>query len=307
MKTPPPVPIRPKTEPLDLELLAQLPSLSLRARYLVESGLLGQHRSPLKGYNADFVEYRGYCPGDEIRWIDWRFFARSDRLCVKRFEEENQLRVLLLLDVSDSMCYHSQPHLLTKLDFARTILAALVRLVYEQQDAAGVAFLTDELADYLPPRSTPEHREAIMQRLEHPPAGHHTRIANGLADAAEILHRRAMVIVASDFYEDIVLLEPALQRLKYDGHEVIGLHVLDPIEVDLENATDGMYVDVEDASSQPVAVSEIRQAYLRKFREFQDQLQELFGSIGGDFMLLRTDANPVEALSSYLAARARLV
>jgi len=289
--------------PVDMALLASLPTLPLRAKYLVEGFLTGRHRSPLKGSSIEFAEYRAYQAGDELRRVDWRLWGRSDRLCIRIYEEETQLRVSLLLDASASMQYRSSPHLLTKLDYARTVLAAMAHLAQRQGDAVGFGFLAHELDGYLKPRASLPHLRQVMSRLDHPLSTTKTHTAQGLQHLAEILRRRALVVVASDFYEEFEELKHSIQRLRYDGHEVVALQILDPIELDFATDEAGFYVDAEDGTTLPLSPGEVREAYLNQFKTYQLQLIEMMRSFGGDLITLRTDCPPIAALSAYLAHR----
>lgn len=288
---------------IDLKLLAELPALPLKARYLVEGYLNGQHRSPLKGHSVEFAEYRAYQPGDDLRHLDWRYYGRSDRLCVKRFEEETQLRVILLLDASLSMDFRSPAAAMTKLDYARVVLAALANLVRRQHDAAGVGILRHDLMAYLPARSSMSHLHDVVTRLGGEPAEGKCDAGFALNTLASVLKRRAMVVIASDFYEETPALIQALQRLRYSGHEVIGFQVLDPLEIDFTPAEAGQYRDAETGVRFPVSPEEVRKAYLAQFREFQARISETFREAGGDYVALRTDEPPIRALGSYLAKR----
>lgn len=289
-----------------MALLATLPSLPLRARYLVEGWLAGRHRSPLKGSSIEFAEYRSYQPGDELRHVDWRLYARSDRLCVKVYEEETQLRVCLVLDGSASMNYRSRAGLLTKRDYARTLLGAIALLVQRQRDAVGLGIAAGGLEGYLRPRGSAGHLREIFDHLDHPHADRRARLAPALQALAEVLGRRALVVVAGDFYEEAGPLESALRRLRYEGHEVLGLQVLDPVEVNFDTEQSGIFTDMETAVGAPLRMSEVRGAYLEQFEAFRAELRDLFGEAGGDFVSLRTDEPPIAALSAYLARRTQM-
>lgn len=287
---------------IDLGLLADLPDIPLRAKYLVQGFLSGQHRSPLKGYSVEFKEYRSYQTGDEPRRVDWRLYGRSDRLCVKVFEEETQLRVFLLLDVSASMDYTSRPRTFSKRNYAETTLAALAFLANRQGDSFGMAHLGDGMSNFLPARSSLAHLKALFGRLESAPLSRSPQIAASIHTLAELLPKRSIVVVASDFYEDMPALENAFGRLRYDGHDIIALQILDPIEVDFENIN-GVLVDLENNQRVQASASEMRESYLARFGAFQKELAEVTGRCGGDFIPLRTDHDPLAALSAYLAHR----
>lgn len=300
---PPPLPRAPQS--IDLRLLADLPSLELRSRYLVDGWLAGQHRSPLKGQSIEFAEYRAYQQGDDLRHIDWRLFGRSDRLQVKRFEEETQLRVYLLLDASGSMNYRSSRPRFTKLQTARLALAAVSMLARRQRDAVGIGVATRSLQSYLPALSSEAHHRAVLGLLEHPPTGRETRLAQSIYEMTNLMKRRSLVVVASDFYEDLPPLEETLGRLRYEGHDVVGLQVLDPVELDFGDELQGEFLDVEDGSRLTLSAPEVRATYLKTFGEFRTGLARLFENISGDLVTLRTDEAPVAALSAYFSNRSQ--
>ncbi len=289
--------------PVDLRLLADLPSLTLRARYLVEGFLSGRHRSPQKGSSVEFAEYRNYQPGDDLRRVDWRLFGRSDRLCVKQYEEETQLRTFAVYDASASMNYHSRPEILRKAEFARLVLAAAGLLAQRQGDAVGLGVAGTELRDFLHARASASHWRAFVGRLEAAAVGGQTALARSLEDLAEVIPPRSLVIVASDFYEDAAPLQAALQRLRYDRHDLIGLHVLDPMEIDFDLDQTGNFTDLEIGTRLKLDAPAARRGYLERFRQFRAELENTFQAAGGELMSLRTDQPPFEALASYLAQR----
>jgi uncharacterized protein (DUF58 family) len=292
-----------RAPPLDLQLLADLPSLALRSRCLVDGFLSGRHRSPQKGSSVEFAEYRDYQPGDDLRRVDWRLFGRSDRLNVKQFEDEAQLRVFTVLDASASMDFNSGRGALNKLDFARLSLAGIATLAQRQGDAFGLGVVGAELVDFLRARSSSSHWQTFIGRLENFSPQRQTALARALESLAEIIPPRSLVVIASDFYEDLPALESALSRLHYDGHDLIGLHVLDPIEVDFHGDHAGIWVDAETGARQNLDAAAVRAGYLERFRQFCAGLEEHFRAAGGDFVRLRTDQPPVAALASYVAGR----
>jgi uncharacterized protein (DUF58 family) len=265
--------------------------------------LNGRHASPQKGSSVEFAEYREYQIGDDLRRVDWRLFGRSDRLHVKQYEDEAQLRVYVVLDASPSMDYRSRSGTFSKLDFARLALAGVATLAQRQGDAFGLAVAGAELAEFLRARSTASHWQTFIGRLENFPPQRLTALARALESLAEIIPPRSLVVVASDFYEDLPPLEAALSRLHYDGHDLIGLHVLDPLELDFDGDQAGVWVDAETGLRQQVDAAAAREGYLRRFNEFRAGVAEQFCSAGGDFVELRTDEPPLAALGSFLAAR----
>lgn len=299
--------------PIDLDLVASLPSLPLRARYLVESFLTGRHRSPIKGTSPEFAEYSTYQPGDELRRIDWRLYGRSDRLCVKKFEDENQLRACLALDVSASLRYASRPGLMTKLDVARTVLAAIALLARRQHDAVGLALLGETatgsdagVIDFLPPSASIAHHHAIVARLESPPPARLLALGETLPRLAALLPRGGLVVLVSDFYSELGRLKDALRLFRSQRLELMAVQVLDPMELELGDDTAGRFVDLEQGTYLPINTAAARAGYLKRFNAFQSELQDVFREHGADLVPLRTDGNPLPALAAYLARRARL-
>ena len=303
---PPPLPRphRPQPlPPLDMHLLADLPSLELQARYMVEGFLSGRHRSPQKGSSVEFAEYRDYQFGDDLRRVDWRLYARTDRVHVKQYEEETQMRVFLVLDTSGSMDYRSRPEVLRKIEFARLALAAIGLIAQRQRDAFGLALAGSELADYLPARSSASHWRKFVGRLDTVTPAGQASLATALASLAELIPPRSLVVIASDFYDEPATLEPALRRLRYDRHDLVGLHILDPHEIDFDLDQSGTFVDAENGSRVKLDAASARVNYLRRFGAFCDELDELFHASGGETARLRTDGSPVAALTAYLASR----
>jgi uncharacterized protein (DUF58 family) len=288
---------------IDLQLLADLPSLALRSRCLVDGFLSGRHRSPQKGSSVEFAEYRDYHLGDDLRRVDWRLFGRTDRLHVKQFEDEAQLRVFPVLDSSASMDFNSRRGGHTKLDFARLALAGVALLAHRQGDAFGLGVAGRELADFLRARSSMSHWQTFVGRLEQVHPQKQTGLAVALTALAEIIPPRSLVVIASDFYEDLPALQTALSRLRYDGHDLIGLQVLDPLELDFDRDHAGVWLDLETGERRDLDAPAVRAGYLKRFQNFCASVEETFREIRGDFVQLRTDQSPVAALGSYLAKR----
>jgi uncharacterized protein (DUF58 family) len=308
MPPPPPhfLPAQP-VMPLDLALLHDLPSLELRARFMMNGFLSGLHRSPLKGFSVEFAEYRDYQYGDDLRRVDWRLYGRTDRLHVKQYEHETQLRVFLVLDTSASMAYTSKPEAwLRKIDFARTLLAALGLLALRQGDAFGLALIGTDLDDYLKPKASQAHWRSALGRLDGMQTGGTTGLATGLTTLAEVLPSRSLVIIASDFYEENDALNAALRRLRFDHQEIMALQILDPVEIDLSEDWNGTFLDAETGQKLILDTDSVRLGYQKRFSAFLEQTAASLLDHGGDLSVLRTDASPMSALGNYLARRERL-
>lgn len=308
-----PVPPRPTEEPqavtpLDLALLHDLPSLELRARFVMDGFLAGLHRSPRKGSSVEFAEYRNYQLGDDLRRIDWRLFGRTDRLNVKQCEHETQLRVILVLDTSASMAYSSRPgKVLAKIDFARTVLAAIGLLAIRQSDAFGLALMGTALGEYLKPKASQSHWRTALGKLDAMKTGGGTDLIRGLEELAQVLPSRSLVVIASDFYGQQAKLAEVLRRFRFDRHEVMALQVLDPAEIEFNEDWNGTFVDSESGQKLVLDTASVRAGYLQRFRGFLDQVAATVREDGGDYALVRTDSNPGNALGLYLAERERLL
>jgi uncharacterized protein (DUF58 family) len=296
--------VRSPLTPLDPAELYALSSLPLRARRLAEAVGVGWHRSRRKGPNVEFADYRDYQPGDDLRRVDWRLYGRTDRLQIREAHEESPLRVQLLLDVSTSMSYASRPGLLTKLDLARAVLGAIALLVRRQRDACGIALLSDDLLHHQSPSASPARLRAVWGTLEAPVVKTPTALATTLARAAEVAPRACLFVLASDFYEAPSALEPVIRQLRFDGHDMLALHVLDPAEEEFPFTEPAEFADVETNATVQLDPSAAARAYRAAFQGHQRALAELFAGSGFDLLSLRTDRDPLAAVAAYLAHRA---
>lgn len=296
--------VRAKLAPLDMAELAALESLPLRARRLAEAVGVGGHRSRRKGSSVEFADYRDYQLGDDLRRIDWRLYGRTDRLHIREAHEETPLRVMLLLDVSQSMDYASRPKLLTKLDFGRTLLGAIALLARRQRDACGIGLLAADLVRYIPPSASPARLRSVWGALDAPGSGVTTALAHTIARASDAAPRSCLFVIASDFYEEPAALEAVIRRLRFERHDVLALHIADPAEEDFTFADPGEFLDSE--SSEKLALDPLvaARAYRAAFAAHRDRLTEIFRTSGFDHLTLRTDTSPLAALGAYLARRA---
>lgn len=284
--------------------LSALTSLPLRARCLADSVGAGRHRSRRRGASVEFADYRDYQPGDDLRRIDWRLLARTDRAHLRQSYEETPLRVVLLLDVSASMNYASRPGLLTKLDYARSVLGALALIVRRQRDACGIGLLDGEVAQYVPPSTSLRTFDSVWSILETPALANQTRLGETLERAANLTPRSCLFVIASDFYEPPEVLEPVARRLRFEGHDVLALHIVDPEEEDFTFSRPCQFIDPETGSQIPLDPVVAGPAYRAAFAAHRKRLQEVFVQSGFACLGLRTDTAPLAALGAYLAHRA---
>jgi uncharacterized protein (DUF58 family) len=288
----------------DPEVLARIAGLTLRARQVVEGTISGLHRSPFHGFNVEFAEYREYSPGDDLRRLDWRVLGRTDRFYVKQYEEESNLRAMLVLDCSASMRYGSRA--LNKFEYAALAAASLATLLVEQQDPVGIALFDRDTRDVLPPAATQAQLARIIGLLEQAQPNRETDLGNVLQSLSEQSKKRGLTIVLSDLLTDLDSFYDGLRRLQYRGHEVLVMHVLDPDELELPFNDLIMFRDIEGYEELLAEPWSFRNAYQAAMRQFIDDVRRACGDRGIDYLSLRTDQPLADVLSHYLHARERL-
>lgn len=292
----------------DPRLVATLDSLDLRARYVAEGFIAGQHRSPFHGFSVEFSEYREYEPGDDLRHVDWRVYARSDRLYVKRYMQETNVRFYVLLDTSGSMEYRGADAWGSKLEVSRVIAAALCRLMLKQNDAVGLLALTAEAQspDFVRPSQKPSQFGLMLRHLDRVQAHGGPRLAALLTHANRLVHRRSMVILFSDLLEPAEELTEMLRELRFAGNEVLVLQTLDRDELEFPFESDAVFEDLESGTRRQVAPAAARERYLARFREFMNRHEEQLRGLEFHHGVVRTDEPPWQAITSFLNARQRL-
>lgn len=288
--------------------LAGLGDLDFLARKLVEGFLLGLHRSPHRGFSAEFAELRGYQPGDDLRYIDWRMYARSDRFYVKQFEEETNLRAYLLLDASASMGWSSAPESLpSKLWYGKLLTAALAHILLRQGDAVGLAAFDREIRTHLVPRGGARQRRELLARLEPVEPRGETGPGEPLREVAGRLGKRGLVVLVSDLLADPDPTRRALRYLRHRGHQVLVLHLLDPGERDLEaGGREVRYYDPETGEELDVIPGDLRRAYREAVDGAVADWRRALAPHGVDYHVVDTAAPFVGALREALRKRARL-
>ncbi|MEE9465419.1 MAG: DUF58 domain-containing protein [Candidatus Neomarinimicrobiota bacterium] len=292
------------TEYLNPEIVSRLDNLSLRARLVVEGFIIGLHRSPYHGFSVEFAEHRAYGPGDEIRHVDWRLYAKTDRYYVKQFEEETNLKSYLLLDQSRSMTFSS--HSVSKLAYAQTLAAALAYLMLKQQDAIGLALFDSQLRHYLPPRAKPSHLDAILGRMSHIQPGPETAIAPVLHQLAESIVKRGLIILISDLFDDPDQIMMGLKHFRHKHHEVIVFHILDPQELEFAFSTRTRFRDLETGAVISTEPWHIQKAYRKRMQDFLGSFRARCRRQNIDHVMITTDRPLDLALSEYLIKRRRV-
>ena len=287
---------------LDPSVLSRIDNLELLARTVVDGFLNGLHRSPYLGFSLDFAEHRPYMPGDDIRRIDWSLFGRTDRHYIKLFEAETNANFAVLLDVSRSMSYAS--HTVSKLDYARYLAAALTFFSNRQRDRVGLVTFDHEIVDYVP--SSMKHMDTVLHVLDRAEAGRAGSLAGPLMTIAERLRRKGILVLISDFYEEVESVMRHVLPLRARGHDLIVFHILDPAELEFpfEDATG--FEDLESGEQIPVIPARLRDDYRQMVRNHVAELERRFSSNGVDYKVLDTSAPLDLALFTYLSARERL-
>ena len=292
---------------LDPSSLMNLGGVELVARSVVEGFLMGLHRSPHRGFSAEFAELRAYQAGDDIRHIDWRMYGRSDRFYVKQFEEETNLRAYLLLDISESMGWSSNPaELPTKLWYARHLAASLAMILLRQGDSVGLATFHDRIHSRIVPRGGRKQWHEIVRRLTPLESLGGTSADSALRDLAIRLRRRGLVILLSDLLVDPEATTIALRFLRHRGHEVLVFHLMDPGERELPTAGQARFFDPETESEMQVSVADIRSAYREAVGAALAEWRTSLRPQGIDYVVMGTDEPFSRALREYLRKRERL-
>ena len=289
------------------EVLARIGNLELLARTVVEGFMSGLHRSPYLGRSMDFAEHRAYMPGDDIRRIDWRLWGRTDRYYLKEFEADSNTDFIQLLDVSRSMHFKSGE--LSKLDYGRYLAACLAYLSRKQRDRVGLVTFDRDVVDFVPPSA--KHLPVLLHTLERAGEGSAEarpgELARPLRTAAEACHRRAIMVLLSDLYEEPRAVLDAIALLSHRGSDLIVFHLLDPAELTFPFDQPANYEDLETGERIPVVPDQVRDRYRRLVAEHIERLGGLLGENRIDYALLDTSKPLDLALFEFLSRRERLV
>ncbi|MEZ6102414.1 MAG: DUF58 domain-containing protein [Pirellulaceae bacterium] len=283
------------------EAIKRIARLELRARHIVEGFLSGMHRSPYFGQSVEFRQHREYAAGDDLRHVDWKVWARQDRLYVKQFEEDTNLRCHLLVDGSNSMRYGCGP--LNKYEYACTVAASMAYLVLRQQDAAGCVTFDDRVRKTVPTRSNRTHLQAIIDGLALEEPADKTDMYAVLRSIAEAFPRRGMMILISDLLNDPKGTIKGLQLLRRRGHDVLVFHVMDDDELDFQFNGPTRFEGLESLDALNCNPRALREGYLEALQEFLDHIRRQCAQSVVDYALIRTSDPLDAALATYLSNR----
>ena len=288
----------------DPSALARFGRLDVVAKQIVEGFMIGQHKSPFKGSSVEFIEHRQYYPGDEIRHIDWRAFGKTGKYYIKEFEEETNLRAYVVLDCSGSMAYGKST--LSKFDYGRQLAACFAYLLHMQRDAVGLMTFDTKTRERIEPSTNPKIVQRICETLDHCKSRQETSLGSVFERLIPSLKRRSLVIVISDFFDDLSALRTALQLFQRHRHEVLLLQILAPEEKDFPFSKPTQFRNLElDRDRILVDPHRLRTIYLEQFQQFQEELRTMSGNSGFDLRTMMTSEPYVTALGAYLASRSR--
>jgi uncharacterized protein (DUF58 family) len=294
--------------PLDPSILSKIFPLGLRAQKVVEGSISGLHRSPLHGVSVEFADYREYTPGDDLKRIDWRAYARSNKFQIKRYEEESNLRATIVLDASASMRYgrSADTGAMTKFQYAATLAASLAALLIKQRDAVGLAVFDEQERTWLRPAATASQLMKICETLENTKPDRKTELSVVMKKVAGQIKSRGLVMIVSDLLTDLDSFYDALGRLQYQGHEILIFQVLDPDEIELPFKNSVLFRDIEGGAAAEELFAEpwaFRKAYKQAMENFIADVRARCHYAGINHLLLKTSDELGAALSFYLHGR----
>ena len=287
---------------VDPVVLARIGNLELVARSVVNGFINGLHRSPYFGASVDFAEHRGYTPGDDIRRVDWRLFARTDRFYVKEYEADSNANFAVLLDASKSMGFGSRG--ITKLEYGKLLAGCLTYLVHRQRDRVGLVVLDEAIVEHVPPSA--KHMDVVLHVLDRVVPRRPGRLGPPLKALAEHFSRRGVLVLISDLYEDPQDVLEAIGPLRFRGHDLIVFHLLDPAEIEFTYDDASAFEDLETGEQIPVVPEALAEQYRTLVREHTEALAAKCAELRVDYTLVNTSTPLDLVLFNYLSARERL-
>lgn len=287
----------------DPETLARIRPLGLRARTLVEGLVAGLHRSPLRGHSIEFAQHREYVPGDDLRQVDWKVYARSDRYYLKQYEDETNLVAYLLLDTSESMQYRGPASSLSKLEYAQLVAFSLAYLVITQQDSVGLATFSADVDRWLPPSGHAGQLDDVIHLMETAPTQQRTDLARVVELTSQRCTKPGVVVLISDLLDDQQKLLAALKRLRYQRHDVLLIHVLDESELSFPFDRSTRFEGLEGLPEIVTDPLMIGSAYRRAMIAFCREIEAGCEQIGVDYHRIATNESLASSLPPLLARR----
>jgi uncharacterized protein (DUF58 family) len=287
---------------VDPTVLARIGNLELVARSVVDGFINGIHRSPFFGASVDFAEHRGYVPGDDIRRVDWRLYARTDRYYIKEYEADSNSNFAVLLDVSKSMGFGSRG--MTKLDYGRMLAGCLTYLVHRQRDRVGFVAFDDDVVEHVPPSA--KHMDTVLHVLDRLQPAKPGNLRAPLHKMAEHFGRRGVLVLVSDLYEEPDAVLEAIGPLRFRGNDLVVFHLLDPAELDFSFTDPSAFEDLESGEQIPIVPQALGDQYRELVQAHITALTERFSANRIDYTMVNTSTPLDHALFSYLSTRERL-
>ncbi len=288
---------------VDPVFFSRLDSIELRARGIVEGFMQGLHRSPFVGFSVEFASHREYAPGDDLRHVNWRLFARTKRLYVKEFDAETNLNLYILLDISKSMdCANSG---ISKLAYGSALAAALAHVALKQHDAVGITLYADEVVAHLDPKSKPQQLDEILRTIEITRARPVSRAERAFPQAVELARHRGLVVILSDLFDELPPIIRGLDHLRFKNHEVLLFHLFDPWERRLPLEGNIRFRDMETGEEISTQAEGIRDDYQKRVDHWCGEIEKECLNRGIDRIELTTDQPMDKALMDYLVRRSR--
>lgn len=286
---------------LDPSILAGIANLELTAKTVVDGFISGLHRSPDFGFSQEFAEYRPYVPGDDLRYVDWNVYARADRLYLKRYRGETNTRVTILLDRSRSMSFRSTG--VSKIDYARFLAASLGYLAHRQRDAIGFIGFDDDVRDFVEPSSRQGTWIKVLHAIDHAEPGNRTDFAKPFFLFQDLLKRRGIVLVLSDFFAPPASVIETVAPLRFRGNDVILFHILDPAEIRPSFDGPRILIDLETGQELEVSPDYAATTYRARIDSHLDEMRHKAEGAGLSYHLIETDRPLDAALREYLTVR----
>lgn len=290
---------------LDPAVISKLNSLDIKAKLVVEGFMVGLHKSPYHGFSVEFSQHRPYIQGDNLKDVDWKVYGKTEKFFIKQFEEETNLKCHVLLDVSRSMEFSSKKNI-SKIEYSKTLVAALSYLMIRQQDAVGLAFYSDKIHQYYAPKVSKVYYQQMLKSLAKILPSNKTNTSSCLNEIAEKINKRGLVIIISDFFDDINSILTSLKHFRYKKNEVIVFQILDPVENNFAFDRDSIFKDLETEEEMTTQPYQIQKAYVEAMKEFTGKIKSECLNSKIEYNLITTDTPFDKALFSYIQKRNKL-
>ncbi|MCH7974491.1 MAG: DUF58 domain-containing protein [Bacteroidetes bacterium] len=290
---------------LDPVIISKLNSLEIKAKLVVEGFMVGLHKSPYHGFSVEFSQHRPYIQGDNFKDVDWKVYGKTEKFFIKQYEEETNLKCHVLLDVSRSMEFSSEKNI-SKIEYSKTLAAALSYLMLKQQDAVGLALYSDKIHQYYTPKVSKIYFQQMLKSLAEIVPSNKTNTSSCLNEVAEKINTRGLVIIISDFFDDINSILTSLKHFRYKNNEVIVFQILDPVEKNFAFDRDSIFKDLETEEEMTTQPYQIQKAYIEAMQEFTGKIKSECLNSKIEYNLITTDTPFDKALFSYIQKRSKL-